>query len=244
MTWSIVARDATAAFGVAVASRFFAVGALCPHARERRRRARHAGARQSALRTRRRSTRWRTAAIPPDIVRTLTAADAGRDHRQLHLIDAAGRIAAHTGARVHRLVRAPRGQRLFGRRQHARRTARCSTTRPRRSTADGALPFADAPASWRWRPARPPAATSAASRPPRSSSARRRRYPALDLRVDDHAEPDRRIAAPVREEPRALPAVRRLPAAPRRSGRHHRPRASSKRAIERFHAARRAAGTG
>ena len=32
MTWSIVARDADGAFGVAVASRFFAVGALCPHA--------------------------------------------------------------------------------------------------------------------------------------------------------------------------------------------------------------------
>jgi hypothetical protein len=33
MTWSIVARDASGAFGVAIASRFFAVGALCPHAR-------------------------------------------------------------------------------------------------------------------------------------------------------------------------------------------------------------------
>jgi uncharacterized Ntn-hydrolase superfamily protein len=33
MTWSIVARDpASGAFGVAVATRFFAVGALCPHA--------------------------------------------------------------------------------------------------------------------------------------------------------------------------------------------------------------------
>jgi uncharacterized Ntn-hydrolase superfamily protein len=33
MTWSIVARDPSGALGVAVASRFFAVGALCPHAR-------------------------------------------------------------------------------------------------------------------------------------------------------------------------------------------------------------------
>ena len=33
MTWSIVARDAdTGAFGVAVTTKFFAVGALCPHA--------------------------------------------------------------------------------------------------------------------------------------------------------------------------------------------------------------------
>ena len=42
--------------------------------------------------------RWREALDPADIVRTLTGADPGRDHRQLHLIDRAGRIAAHTGA--------------------------------------------------------------------------------------------------------------------------------------------------
>src|SRR5258706_12856 len=34
MTWSIIARDAASgAFGVAIATRFFAAGALCPHAR-------------------------------------------------------------------------------------------------------------------------------------------------------------------------------------------------------------------
>src|SRR5512140_3687072 len=33
MTWSIVACDADGSVGVAVASRFFAVGALCPHVR-------------------------------------------------------------------------------------------------------------------------------------------------------------------------------------------------------------------
>jgi hypothetical protein len=32
MTWSLIARHANGAFGVAVASRFFAIGALCPHA--------------------------------------------------------------------------------------------------------------------------------------------------------------------------------------------------------------------
>ena len=33
MTWSILARDRhTGLFGIATASRFFAVGALCPHA--------------------------------------------------------------------------------------------------------------------------------------------------------------------------------------------------------------------
>ena len=33
MTWSIIARDASGAFGIAIASKFFAVGALCPHIR-------------------------------------------------------------------------------------------------------------------------------------------------------------------------------------------------------------------
>src|SRR3954465_10686924 len=32
MTWSIIARDPTnGAYGIAIASKFFAVGALCPH---------------------------------------------------------------------------------------------------------------------------------------------------------------------------------------------------------------------
>ncbi len=35
MTWSIVAKDReTGLFGLAIASRFFAVGALCPGRRE------------------------------------------------------------------------------------------------------------------------------------------------------------------------------------------------------------------
>ncbi|HEU4647201.1 MAG TPA: DUF1028 domain-containing protein, partial [Burkholderiales bacterium] len=34
MTWSIIARDRDSGhFGIAIASRFFAVGALCPHIR-------------------------------------------------------------------------------------------------------------------------------------------------------------------------------------------------------------------
>ncbi|MDD4886218.1 MAG: DUF1028 domain-containing protein [Thiomonas sp.] len=33
MTWSILARDEDGSFGVAIASRFFAVGSLCVHTR-------------------------------------------------------------------------------------------------------------------------------------------------------------------------------------------------------------------
>lgn len=96
MTWSIVARDATGALGVIVASRFFAVGALCPHA--------HSGV--GALCTQalvnplygpRGLSLLAKGAAPSDAVRTLTFADAGREHRQLHMIDSEGNVAAHTG---------------------------------------------------------------------------------------------------------------------------------------------------
>src|SRR5262245_45338841 len=97
MTWSIVAREASGAFGVAVASRFFAVGALCPHA------ASGVGAVATQALVNRLYPPAALQAMaqeidPAEIVRRLTAADDGRDHRQLHLIDCRGRIAAHTGA--------------------------------------------------------------------------------------------------------------------------------------------------
>ena len=96
MTWSIVARDASGALGVIVASRFFAVGALCPHA--------HSGI--GALSTQalvnplygpRGLALLAQAMASVDVVRSLISADAGREHRQVHLIDAEGRTAAHTG---------------------------------------------------------------------------------------------------------------------------------------------------
>jgi uncharacterized Ntn-hydrolase superfamily protein len=97
MTWSIVARDAqTSAFGVAVTTKFFAVGALCPHAMSG----------VGALATQAlvnptfgpRGLRLLTEGVPAaDIVRVLLAEDDGRETRQLHVLDAAGRNAAHTG---------------------------------------------------------------------------------------------------------------------------------------------------
>jgi uncharacterized Ntn-hydrolase superfamily protein len=96
MTWSIIARDETGAFGVAIATRFFAVGALCPHA--------ESGV--GALSTQalvnpyygRHGLDLLRAGIPaPEVVQGLTTPDDGRDHRQLHVIDAAGRIGQHTG---------------------------------------------------------------------------------------------------------------------------------------------------
>lgn len=96
MTWSIVARDATGAFGVAVATRFFAVGALCPYARSG----------VGALATQAlinplyaRGLDLLAENVPPaEVINSLTKPDQGREQRQLHMIDARGRIAAHTGS--------------------------------------------------------------------------------------------------------------------------------------------------
>ncbi|MFC5760862.1 DUF1028 domain-containing protein [Rhizobium sp. GCM10022189] len=99
MTWSIVARDPdTGYLGIAVATRFFAVGGLVPHIRG----GIGAVATQAFV-----SPLYGTDGLallaagkaPDDIITELTARDAGRDQRQLHLIDGKGRNAAFTGAR-------------------------------------------------------------------------------------------------------------------------------------------------
>jgi uncharacterized Ntn-hydrolase superfamily protein len=97
MTWSIIARDnASGQFGIAVATRFFAVGARVPHIAPR-----IGGIATQAL-----SNPYygidglkllREGRSPGDVVATLIAADEGRESRQLHIMDASGRIAAHTG---------------------------------------------------------------------------------------------------------------------------------------------------
>lgn len=97
MTWSIVARDRTGSFGVAVASKFFAVGVLCPHARS----GVGAFATQALVNPLygpRGLDLMANGVDPAAVQQLLTAPDDGRDHRQLHMIDAAGRIAAYTGA--------------------------------------------------------------------------------------------------------------------------------------------------
>lgn len=97
MTWSIIARDASGAFGVAVASKFFAVGAMCPQARS----GVGAMATQALLNPLFVAPGFAHLAAgthPADIIQTLTAADEGRDHRQLHMIDNHNRSAAYTGA--------------------------------------------------------------------------------------------------------------------------------------------------
>jgi uncharacterized Ntn-hydrolase superfamily protein len=98
MTWSIIARDpATGEFGIAVATRFFAVGALVPHI----------AAGIGGIATQALVNPYygidglkllRAGRAPCDVVETLIATDAGHDSRQVHLMDASGRIAAYTGS--------------------------------------------------------------------------------------------------------------------------------------------------
>jgi uncharacterized Ntn-hydrolase superfamily protein len=98
MTWSIIARDRTSGhFGIAIASRFFAVGALCPHIRG----GIGALSTQALMNPLYGERGLRLLAEGKDAAQTvalLVDPDAGRDHRQLHVLDAAGRSAAYTGA--------------------------------------------------------------------------------------------------------------------------------------------------
>jgi len=98
MTWSIIARDEeTGRTGIAVATKFFAVGALVPHIRT------SAGAVASQAFMNpyygSRGLALLEAGVSAEgVVAQLTAGDAGRHNRQLHVMDRDGRFAAHTGA--------------------------------------------------------------------------------------------------------------------------------------------------
>lgn len=98
MTWSILARDPeTGALGAAVATRFFAVGALCIHV-EGRVGALATQALINPMYAVHGMPRLRAGEAPADVAAALLAADAGREHRQLHILDTKGRSARHTGA--------------------------------------------------------------------------------------------------------------------------------------------------
>ena len=81
MTWSILARDEAGRFGVAIASRFFAVGALCVHTR-RGVGALSTQALMNPLYGPRALALLAEGRDPADVVATLTAADEeiGRAH--------------------------------------------------------------------------------------------------------------------------------------------------------------------
>ena len=97
MTWSIIAKDnATGQIGIAVATKFFAVGAHVPHIASA-----IGGIATQALVNPYYGIDGvkllRDGRAPREIVETLIATDAGHASRQVHIMDAAGRIAAYTG---------------------------------------------------------------------------------------------------------------------------------------------------
>lgn len=97
MTWSILARDESGCFGMAIASRFFAVGSLCVHSR------RGVGALSSQALL---NPLYGPAGLdllaqqlsPEQAIARLIATDQGREQRQLHILPFKGLPAAHTGS--------------------------------------------------------------------------------------------------------------------------------------------------
>jgi uncharacterized Ntn-hydrolase superfamily protein len=97
MTWSVVALDkVNGHLGVAVATRFFAVGALVPFI----------ASKVGAVATQALVNPYygidglqllRKGRSPADVVKMLTSNDVGQAHRQVQIIDASGSVAAHTG---------------------------------------------------------------------------------------------------------------------------------------------------
>jgi uncharacterized Ntn-hydrolase superfamily protein len=187
MTWSILAKDPeTGAFGVAVTTKFFAVGALCPHG----------SAQIGALATQ--------ALVNPlygpdglkllaegrsadEIVAILTAGDPGREARQLHVIDREGRTAAHTGSECIDWCGhlTDKGVSVAGNMLAGPTVIEATLATFKRRTD---LLFAD-----RLMTALDAGQAEGGDKRGKQSAAlkiwRTEPYPVLDLRVDDHAEP-------------------------------------------------------
>lgn len=186
MTWSILARDESGRLGVAIASRFFAVGALTVHTR------RDVGATvtqalMNPLYGERGLALLEEGLPAAEVVRRLVDADDGRGHRQLHVLPARGDAAAFTGADCigwcgHRVDHdfSVAGNMLAGA-QVLDATARDYGDTAGRPLAERLLAAMAA------------GEAAGGDKRGRQSAALRihgdEDYPALDIRVDDHAEP-------------------------------------------------------
>lgn len=186
MTWSLIARDTNGHFGVAIASRFFAVGALCVHTRS----AVGALSTQALMNPLYGSSGLELLAsgLPPDeVVRQLVDADVGREHRQLHVMGANGRAAAHTGGQCvdwcgHQMFEdfSVAGNMLAG-------------PQVLDATAQTFIATAGRPLAERLIAAMRAGEAAGGDKRGKQAAALRIHagevYPGLDLRVDDHAEP-------------------------------------------------------
>src|SRR3954470_463236 len=98
MTWSIIFRERDSGrIAIAVATKFFAVGARVPYV-EAQKGAVCTQALLNPLYGIDGLKLIRDGVGAQDIVRILTSRDEGQAHRQLHVLGADGRFAAHTGA--------------------------------------------------------------------------------------------------------------------------------------------------
>jgi uncharacterized Ntn-hydrolase superfamily protein len=187
MTWSIIARDhATRQFGIAVATKFFAVGALVPHIADG-----IGGIATQALVNPYYGIDGvrllREGKSPQEIVTALTAVDSGCESRQLHIMDAGGRIAAFTGKDCVEWCGSLSGEgfslagNMLAGKQVLEQTAKALV-------ADQGLPFAQ-----RLIAAMRAGEAAGGDRRGRQSAAllihEDEEWPALDLRVDDHEDP-------------------------------------------------------
>lgn len=235
MTWSILARDDNGHFGMAIASRFFAVGALCLHSR----RGVAALSTQALM-----NPLYGPAALDllaqgrpaADTVAMLIAGDAGSAQRQLHILPATGPGAAHTGAACiewcGHLVQdglSVAGNMLAG-------------PQVIEATAQAYLDHAHLPMAERLLAAMDAGEAAGGDKRGKQAAALQVRtgedYLQLDLRVDDHTEPLaelRRLYDKSLE--RAQPFIACLPGRNRPAGETDRARIEA--AIERFQATRR-----
>jgi uncharacterized Ntn-hydrolase superfamily protein len=186
MTWSLLARAPDGRFGLAIASRFFAVGALCLHSR----RAVGALATQALM-----NPLYGPAGIamlaagraPAEVVAALVAGDAGRAQRQLHVIGRHGAGAAHTGEACVDWC----GHHLFD--DFSVAGNMLAGPQVLQATADAYRASAGRPLAERLIAAMAAGEAAGGDKRGKQSAALRIQgdedYAELDLRVDDHAEP-------------------------------------------------------
>jgi uncharacterized Ntn-hydrolase superfamily protein len=189
MTFSIIARDPkTGMLGIAVTTKFFGVGSLCPFAR--------AGV--GAIATQAlvnptygpRGLDLLAGGLAPDaVVQQLMGADDGREHRQLHVLDAQGRVAARSGAEC---------VDWFGHQTHDGYSVAGNMLAGPAVIAETARAYAAATAGGEPLPERFLQALEAGQAAGGDKRGRQSAalyivstevYPYLDLRVDDHPEP-------------------------------------------------------
>jgi uncharacterized Ntn-hydrolase superfamily protein len=238
MTWSILARDEKGSFGVAIASRFFAVGALCVHTR----RGVGALATQALMNPLYGPQGLQLLAAgksAAQVVESLTGADAGAAQRQLHVLPAAGEAAAHTGASC--------VDWCGHRQQDDFSVAGNMLAGPQviEATAQAFIDTRGKPLAERLLAAMAAGEAAGGDKRGKQGAALRihadEDYPQLDIRVDDHPEPLaelRRLYDKSLE--RYQPFMACLPG--RRDGVGVTDRAEIDARIERFQAARRSAG--